>query len=258
LLVILWVWYDVTNNVSDAVSYSNISFICVPTPSNEEGDMDLSYIRNAASLVGSAIAEKDDYHVVVVKSTVIPLTTERVLIPILSEKSNKKAGKDFGVCVNPEFLTEINNSWTDDEDYKIDFFNENRIVIGEFDIKSGDMLMELYEPLAFPKFRCDLKTAEYIKYAANNFLAMKISYWNERFIECMELGIDSNYVADVVSIDPRIGKYGTIHGKAFGGKCLPKDLDAFINFIKDFSEPRILNAVKSVNDEMRREKGVRE
>jgi len=246
-----------TKDINYAIKNSDISFICVPTPTKDNG-IDLSCIKEACRRMGKALASKGNYHLVVVKSTVIPKTTEDVVIPILESYSRKKVGVDFGVCVNPEFLTEIESSWTNDDNYKRDFFTEDRIVIGEYDKKSGDILEQLYKPLNKPIFRTDLKTAEMIKYASNCMLATKISYWNEIFLVCKELGINSQIVADIVGLDPRIGKYGTVHGKAFGGKCLPKDLKAFIKFAEKYRELKILKAVDEINEEMRKKYGVRE
>ena len=160
--------------------------------------------------------------------------------------------------MNPEFLTEIADTWTEDEGYKRDFFTEDRIVIGEYDKKSGDVLEELYKPLNKPIFRVNLKTAEMIKYASNCMLAAKISYWNEMFLICQKVGIDSQKVADIVGLDPRIGKYGTIHGKAFGGECLPKDLKGFIEFAERHQKVRLLKAIDEINEEMMSRYGVRE
>jgi UDPglucose 6-dehydrogenase len=165
---------------------------------------------------------------------------------------------DIGICMNPEFLTEMADTWTKDEGYKKDFFTEDRIVIGEYDKKSGDILESLYNPLNKPIFRTDLKTAELIKYASNCMFATKISYWNEIFLICEKLGIDSQKVADIVGLDPRIGRYGTVHGKAFGGKCLPKDLKAFISFVEKYRNVRLLKAVDEINEEMKKKHGVRE
>ena len=249
-----------TKDVNYAVENTDISFICVPTPTNHDG-IDLSYIKEATKSIGIALANKDKggYHVVVVKSTVVPKTTEEVVIPILEKYSRKRVRDgEIGVCMNPEFLTEISGSWSKDKGYKKDFFTEDRIVIGEFDKKSGDILEELYKPLNKPIFRADLRTAEMIKYVSNCMLAMKISYWNEIFLICKELGIDSQVIADTVSLDPRIGKYGTVHGKAFGGKCLPKDLKAFISFAEKCRDVRLLKAVDEINEEMKKKYGVRE
>jgi UDPglucose 6-dehydrogenase len=258
------IFYDVVNknlpnftkDINYAVKNSEISFICTPTPSLE-GKIDLSYTKEAAKNIGITLASQPGYHVVVIKSTVTPTTTENQLIPILEKHSGKKAG-DFGVCMNPEFITEIVQTWADDDQYKKNFFNEDRIVIGEYDKKSGDALEKLYAPLKRPVYRVSLRTAEMIKYASNCMLATKISYWNELFLICREAGINSQTVADIVSIDPRIGKYGTVHGKAFGGKCLPKDLQAFISFAQEFHEPGLLKAVNEINREMSKKYGVRE
>jgi UDPglucose 6-dehydrogenase len=245
-----------TRDINRAIEKSQISFICVPTPTIET-NIDLQYIKEAIKNVGAALALQQGYHVVVIKSTVVPTTTDNIVIPALEKHSGKKAG-EFGVCVNPEFLTQIECSWTRDRRYKRNFFAEDRIVIGEYDRKSGDVLEELYKPLNKPVFRVDLKTAEMIKYASNCMLTTKISYWNEIFLICRNLEINSQTVADIASMDPRIGKYGTVHGKAFGGKCLPKDLKAFISLAKKYHATRLLQAVDDINEEMKKDYGVRE
>lgn len=251
-----------TKDINYAIEHSDISFICVPTPTTPEG-IDLSYIKEATMNIAIVLSRKHGYHLVVVKSTVVPGTTEKVVIPILEEYSGKSVREgEIGVCMNPEFLTEIERSWTDEIDYEIiykkDFFTEDRIVIGEYDKKSGYILAEVYKPLNKPIFRTDLKTAEMIKYASNCMLATKISYWNEIFLICKDLGIDSQIVANITGLDPRIGKYGTVHGKAFGGKCLPKDLKAFIAFAERYREVKLLKAVDEINEEMCERYGVRE
>ena len=245
-------------DLGNVVRESDVSFVCVPTPT-EGGKIDLSPVKSVIENLALHLREKSDYHVVVIKSTVVPTTTEKIIVPILEKNSGKKVGGDIGVCVNPEFLTEIHRSWTDENAFARDFFSEERIVIGEFDKRSGDTVQALYETLRVPVFRTDLKTAEMIKYASNCALASRISYWNEIYFICQKLGIDSNFVAQVVGMDKRIGKYGTIHGKAFGGKCLPKDLEAFIGFSEGLGhEPRLLKAVRDINERIKKEKGVRE
>ena len=247
--------YRATADLKYAVMNSTISFICVPTPT--QGRMDISQVNSAVKGLTDALKGKPDYHLVVIKSTVLPTTTERIIIPLLAE-SGKKLGEEIGVCVNPEFLTEIASTWTDDKQYCRDFFTEDRIVIGEYDKKSGDILEQLYKPMGRPIFRTDLATAAMIKYTSNCMLATKISFWNEIFLICQELGIDSQLVANTVALDPRIGRYGTVQGKAFGGKCLPKDLEAFISFAKDYHNPALSAAVKQINDYMAENYGVRE
>jgi len=242
---------DATDDLKYAVNNSEISFICVATPT-KDGKIDLSYIKSATENLALSLKTKQAYHLVVVKSTVVPLTTEKVLIPILSKISGKKVGQEIGICVNPEFLTEK-------QLLTGDFFSEERIVIGEFDKRSGDTLQALYERLKKPIIRTDLKTAEMIKYACNCALASRISYWNEIYYLCQHLGIDQNLVGSAAAMDKRIGKYGTLSGKAFGGICLPKDLEAFISFSEELGyEPKLLKAVWEINEKIKKENGVLE
>jgi UDP-glucose 6-dehydrogenase/dTDP-glucose pyrophosphorylase len=249
---------DATTDLDRAIRESDISFICVPTPTVDQR-IDLSNITFITESIAKCLKEKHSYHLVVIKSTVIPTTTEKVIIPALEKNSGRKVGPDIGVCVNPEFLTEIHGSWADNEAYARNFFSEERVVIGEFDKHSGDTLQALYKPLEVPVIRTDLMTAEMIKYACNCALASRISYWNEIYYICQKLGIDSNLVAQVAGMDRRIGKYGTVHGKAFGGKCLPKDLEAFISFVEGLNyEPKLLRAIREINERIKADRGVRE
>lgn len=244
---------NVSTDLSYAIKQSDISFVCVPTP--YEDGINLRYVVSAIKDITNILrSNKRLWHLVVIKSTVVPLTTEKVLLPILEQYHDV----DFGLCVNPEFLTEIATTWTDDLRFRRDFWSKERIVIGEIDTESGDVLEELYRPLGTPIFRTDLKTAEMTKYATNCMLATKISYWNEMFLICKNMGVDSHLVAEVTSLDARIGKYGTIHGKAFGGKCIPKDLAAFNKFAEPYLTTDLLGNVQDVNDFMAKEYGVRE
>ena len=260
------IFYDVvdkdlpnfTKDINYAIENSDISFVCVPTPTSESGEIDLSYIKEATKSIGLALLKKDRYHLVVIKSTVVPGTTEKLVIPILGKYLGKKTINNIDVCVNPEFLSEISSSWNDEREYKKDFFTEDRIVIGEYNKKSGDILEEVYKPLEKPIYRVDIKTAEMIKYVSNCMLTTKISFWNEIFLICNNLSLDSKEVAEVVSQDLRIGKYGTIHGMAFGGKCLPKDLKAFVAFAEKYRKVKLLSAVDDVNEEIKKKYGVRE
>jgi len=245
-----------TRSLNQAVLSTSISFICVPTPT-VHGEIDLQYITSACSSVGSALKAKKEYHVVVIKSTVVPGTTDMTLIPILERASGRQIPDDFGVCVNPEFITQISHTWNADKEYERTFFNEDRIVIGSADEKAGSMVEELYSPLRLPAFRTDLMTAEFIKYAANCMLATKISYWNELYGLAESIGVDLSEVANAVTADTRIGKYGSRFGKAFGGTCLPKDLEAFIRFAEPHYPLKLLKAVDEVNEEMKRAYGVR-
>jgi UDPglucose 6-dehydrogenase len=250
--------FNASDNLENSVLNSQFSFICVPTPT-VKGKIDLHYVESVAEKVAKTLEKKNDYHIVVVKSTVLPTTTEKIIIPILEKHSRSKAGKHFGVCFNPEFLTEIHHSWSTDKSFVRDFFHEPFVAIGEYDKKSGDMLESIYKPLENRVIRTNLRTAEMIKYAFNCALAGRISYWNEIFYVCRKLGIDSEIVASTAALDERIGTYGTVHGKAFGGKCLPKDLRAFIDFCEDLNyNPDLLRAIEKMNVTMAAEFGIRE
>ncbi len=222
---------------------AEIIFITVGTPSKEDGSIDLRYIESASRELSKILKESKEYKLVVVKSTVVPTTTEEKIIPILTE-SGKKIGEDFGVCMNPEFLREGTAVF--------DFLNQDRIVIGEYDKKSGDVLENFYSTYfpGSPIIRTDLKTAEMIKYTANSFLATKISFINEIGNICKKLGIDVYKVVDGIKYDKRIGPYFLNAGIGFGGSCFPKDVSALINFSENIGyEPNILKSVINLNNE---------
>ncbi len=257
--------YDATADIKRTIQETDISFICVPTPT-KDGKIDLGYIQSAVENVSNELKNKSTYHLVVVKSTVVPTTTENFVLPLIERISGKKSGEDFGLCVNPEFLTQVNKTtkdpelktWYENNPHAIKSFEE-KAIIGSFDKRSGDILEEVFKYLNTPVFRTDLKTAEMIKYAHNLNLASRISYWNEFLVICNILDIDSKKVAEIVSTDTRIGKYGVVHGKAFGGTCLPKDLEAFINFVKEYNvTPKLLEAVQEINNYIKEKYGVRE
>jgi len=239
------------DNIEYAIKQTDISFICVPTP--YVGTIDLRPLTAAVKEIANALDVWKKWHLVVVKSTVVPTTTEKVVLPILEATRAK-----FGLCMNPEFLTAIAASWTSDYRFQRDFWNKERIVIGSLDKKSGDVLEEIYKPIGAKIFRTDLRTAEMSKYATNLMLATKISYWNELFMLCEKVGIDTKVVAEITACDSRIGFYGTIYGKAFSGTCLPKDLDAFLTWSNKYKQLDLLPAVKFINDYMREKYGVRE
>jgi len=215
-----------------------VTFICVGTPSKEDGSIDLTYLKNACAKIGENLSS---YQIIVVKSTVIPGTTENIVIPIIEEKSGLKVGDDFGVAMCPEFLREGMALY--------DTFHPDRIVIGEYDKHSGDILEELYKPLKAPIIRTDIKTAEMIKYASNALLAMKISYANEIANICHKLGIDVYEVMKGVGMDHRISPHFLNAGIGFGGSCFPKDVKALINLAKELGyEPWLLEAILKIND----------
>jgi len=233
-----------TLNLEEAVIDSDVSFLCVGTPSREDGSIDLSQIIDASKQVGKALKKKKDYHVVVVKSTVVPGTTEEIVIPILEKESCKKAGKGFGVCMNPEFLRE-------GQAIKDFMFPKNTgIVIGELDKKSGNTLYKLYEDFDAEILRTSLRAAEMIKYARNSYLAKDISFANEIANICQRLGIDFLEVKKGMEMDVRIGKGRFLNaGVGFGGSCFPKDVKALIEKAKAVGiKPRILESSIEVNE----------
>jgi UDPglucose 6-dehydrogenase len=242
-----------TTDLAAAVAGSDLSLICVPTPSRD-GEIDLSAVRAAAGSLGAALARKDDYHVVVVKSTVVPGTTDEVVLPALEEASGKKAGPDFGVGMNPEFLTEGRAIE--------DFLAPDRIVLGGRDEDTVAALEQLYADFAdVPAIRTDNRTAEMIKYTSNVLLAASISFANEIADLCASLGIDAMEVMRAVHrsryLTTRLpdGTEATADlasflepGCGFGGSCLPKDLDALIGHGERHGRPMdLLKAVRGVN-----------
>jgi UDPglucose 6-dehydrogenase len=225
----------------DAIHKTDMTFICVDTPSLKNGKQNLSIIGKAMSDVGKSIKGKKNYHLVVVKSSVTPTTTKDYLIPILEQNSNKIIGKEVGICVNPEFLREGSALR--------DSLNPDRIVIGEFDKKSGDTLKKVYTKFSCPKIVVDLTTAEMIKYASNSFLALKITYANEIANMCEKFNIDAKKVLDAVALDPRINPYFLKFGCGFGGSCLPKDLRALIYISKKHEyNSEIFKSVLKLNE----------
>jgi len=220
---------------------SELIFICVGTPNGDDGSLLLDQMESAAKQIGKVLRKKEDYCVVCVKSTVPPGTTRELVIPLL-EQSGKKAGKHFGVCMSPEFLREGKAIY--------DFMNPARIIIGEYDSRSGDTLANLYEGFSAPVMRTDPGTAEMIKLASNTFLATKISFINEIGNICKQLNIDVYEVAKGMGFDDRIGSKFLNAGVGFGGSCLPKDLRGLIARSKQIGyEPKLLQEVLKRNDE---------
>ena len=229
-----------TTNLTDAVLGSDATFICVGTPSKKDGSLDLQFVENASEEIGKVLSKKDPYHLVVVKSTVLPGTTEKTIVPILEKNSGKKAGAGFGVATNPEFLR---------EGVAIeDFLKPDRIIVGSLDKKSEEIMVRIYSCFDSQLLKTDIKTAEMIKYASNAFLAAKISFINEVGNICKSLDINVYDVAKGMSMDHRIGPHFLNAGLGWGGSCFPKDLNALIYEAKELGyEPTLLNAVVKVN-----------
>jgi UDPglucose 6-dehydrogenase len=230
-----------TTDLRDAVEKTEVSFIAVGTPSRKDGSIDLSYVEAVSREIGEVLKTKKDYHVVVVKSTVVPGTTEGVILRNVEKASGKKVGKDFGLCMNPEFLRE--GLAMDD------FLKPDRVVIGAVDSRSGNVIEKLYVNFMAPVLKTDLRSAEMIKYASNAFLATKISYTNEIGNICKKLGIDVNEVMKGVGLDHRISPHFLNAGVGYGGSCFPKDVDALISKSKELGyEPKLLEEVHALND----------
>ncbi|UCC91721.1 MAG: UDP-glucose/GDP-mannose dehydrogenase family protein [Candidatus Aenigmatarchaeota archaeon] len=231
--------FRATTDLKEAIEGTSISFISVGTPSREDGSIDLKYVEEVSKRIGEVLKDKE-YHVVVVKSTVVPETTEKVVIPNLEKSSGKRAGEDFGVCMNPEFLKEGKAME--------DFLKPDRVVVGAIDNKSGDVIGRLYENFHAPVLRTDLKTAEMIKYASNALLATKISFSNEIGNICKKLGINVNEVMKGVGLDSRVTGKFLGSGCGYGGSCFTKDVDALIWKAKDLGyEPKLLQEVHDLN-----------
>jgi GDP-mannose 6-dehydrogenase len=209
-----------TCNQDQAIYDTELSFVCVGTPSQANGNLDLAYIRRVCEQIGKALKSKATHHTVVIRSTILPGTMRSIVIPILEEYSGKRAGIDFGVCNNPEFLREGSAVK--------DFNSPPKTVIGESDRASGDKLAALYSKLEAPLIRTDLETAEMVKYVDNSWHALKIGFANEIGNLCKVLSIDAHEVMKIFCQDKKlnISPAYLLPGFAFGGSCLPKDLRA--------------------------------
>ncbi|NHJ03305.1 MAG: UDP-glucose/GDP-mannose dehydrogenase family protein [Candidatus Heimdallarchaeota archaeon] len=247
----------------EAIKDSNVTFICVGTPSIEDGSIDLQYVKQVSKDIGEVLERKDDYHLVVAKSTIVPNTTRNVIKEIIEQYSGKIAGKDFGLCMSPEFLREGQSVH--------DTIFPDRIIIGQIEEKSGLKLEEIFNQLYeekdddFSKFweqkyhkkvncpkiiKCSLETAECIKYANNSFLATKISFINEFANICERIeGVDINQIAEAIGLDFRINPHFLRAGAGFGGSCFPKDVNAIMHFAEKHQyNPELLHSVMKVNE----------
>ncbi|MEM0230934.1 MAG: UDP-glucose/GDP-mannose dehydrogenase family protein [Candidatus Woesearchaeota archaeon] len=229
-----------TSDVKEAVLSSSVTFICVNTPIRKNGTISLKNIFESASQIGKALAEKKGKHLIIIKSTVPPGTSE-MIVKTLEKESKKSFGKDFGVVMNPEFLREGKAM--------LDFFKPSRIVIGSSDPNSRRAARKLYSWTECPVIECSFRDAEMAKYASNAFLAAKISFINEIGNICKKSGADTNTVARIMGLDPRIGPSFLSPGIGFGGSCLPKDLKTIIRHAeKNGVSPKLLSSVLEVNN----------
>ncbi len=209
-----------TTDINEAVLGSEISFICVGTPSQANGKLDLKGIRHVCEQIGASLRHKDTFHVVVTRSTILPGTTADVITPALEAASGKKAGRDFGVATNPEFLREGSAIK--------DFLNPPMTVLGVDDAESEALLKALYAWVPAELFAVPVPSAEMVKYACNTFHALKVAFANEVGTLCKHAGVDTEAVTKIFLSDKQlnISPYYLNPGFAFGGSCLPKDVRA--------------------------------
>ncbi len=232
-----------TTDIEEAIVTSDMSMVCVGTPSTASGGLDLTYVKRVAEQIGSAIAKRAEYHLATVRSTVLPGTVEEVVIPILKEASGKEPLTDFGVCFHPEFLREGSSVK--------DFREPPKIVIGASDSKSADLLGSLYEGFDAPLFITSIRAAEMVKYADNAFHALKVVFGNEIGTLCKSLGIDSHEVMRIFCEDTKlnISPAYLMPGFAYGGSCLPKDLRALNHRARELHlELPVLSHIRGSND----------
>ena len=231
-----------TTDAADAVRRSDISLICVGTPSRSNGSIDLQYVERVCEEIGAAIAKKSTRHTVVVRSTVLPGTIQRLVIPTLEKASGKKAGRDFGVCMNPEFLREGTSIR--------DFYEPPFTLIGTDDAQAAEALGALYSGIEAPVHVTSTGVAEMIKYTCNCFHGLKVGFANEIGNICKEFGVDSHEVMRIFCLDTKLNLSPVYlrPGFAFGGSCLPKDLRAITYHARsaDVSTP-ILSATLESN-----------
>jgi len=231
------------SNDFSLINNCDFLFITVGTPQNTNGSIDLSIIKKAISTIGESLKKNKKKPIIFVKSTVTPGTMKKIILPILEKKSNKKAGKDFGLISNPEFLQE--SSAIKDTKFP------HVVVLGgyqtKFMKKAKMFFMKLHPNI--PIIITNHETAEMIKYANNSFLATKISFINQLSNICQKIpGANIDDIAKTIGLDPRIGKLFLNAGPGYGGSCLPKDMKALINFANISGiNPILLNAVEEVN-----------
>ena len=209
-----------TTDVADAIRTTDVSLVCVGTPSRRNGSLDLTFLTRVCEQIGAALRDKPAYHVVVVRSTVLPGTTHEVLIPTLERASGKKYGEGFGVSVNPEFLREGSAL--------ADFRKPPLTLVGHNHAADASGTIALYQAIDAPLVSTSIRVAEMMKYTSNAWHALKVCFANEIGNVCKRVGVDSHEVMDIFCRDEKLNlsAYYMKPGFAFGGSCLPKDVRA--------------------------------
>ena len=231
-----------TMDVQEAILHSDVSLVCVGTPSKVNGDLDLQYVGRVAEQIGQALRSKSGQHTVIFRSTMLPGTTWDVMRPILEKKSGKRAGKEFGLCFNPEFLREGSAI--------ADFHDPPFTVLGVENDADAAELQPLYDWLDTELIAVKTRVAETIKYINNSYHALKVAFANEVGRLCRALGVDSHEVMDIFCKDTKqnLSSYYLMPGFAFGGSCRPKDLRAILYKAKTLDVPvEVLSAVLPSN-----------
>jgi GDP-mannose 6-dehydrogenase len=239
---------SVTDDAAGAVGASELSLVCVATPSRRNGSLDTTFLERVMAEIGAALRGGGRYHVVVVRSTVLPGVVQGRLVPILEEASGRTVPAGIGVCVNPEFLREGSALR--------DFERPPFTIVGETDARAGDMILAAYAHLQAPVHRVRPDEASMIKYASNNYHALKVAFANEIGAVCSELGADGHAVMKVFCEDRdlNISSRYLRPGFGFGGSCLPKDLRAMVYVAKDrdVAAPLLASVLESNNAHIQR------
>lgn len=237
-----------TMDVEEAALDTDLSLICVGTPSRPNGSLDTSAVETVARQIGKAIAGKNAYHSIVVRSTVLPGTVRGRVLPILEQEIGGQVGERFGLASNPEFMREGTAI--------ADFYDPPKTVIGEIDPETAERLVGLYDGLPGPTFRTSLEIAEMAKYADNVWHALKVTFGNEIGAICKQTGIDSHALMEMFCADEKlnISKAYLKPGFAFGGSCLPKDTRALAHHAlsHDLDLPVIANIGRSNRQQIER------
>jgi len=235
----------IITEINPVVTKCKLIFIAVGTPQRKDGSIDLTMIKKVGKEIGKNLAETKNVPTIIIKSTVIPETTIKTILPILEKESGKKVGKGFGLITNPEFLRETNAI--------NDTINPHVVVIGGYKDKFSKEVENFYKKFhnKVTIVNTNHQTAEMVKYANNSFLATKISFINQIASICEAIsGVNVDAVAKTIGLDPRIGNLFLTAGPGYGGSCLPKDVKAIINFSNKYKiKPALLNAVEEINQQ---------